>query len=353
MFTPSRLTLARLRRGYTKSRLAAEAGVTMRSISAHESGESEPTPDTLHAIANVLRFPENFFRRPEVERPPAASASFRSFTSMTAAQRHSALGAGALAVELSDWVERHFRLPAPDVPSFRLQAPEAAADALRETWQLGVKPIRNMVHLLEQHGVRVFSLAEECRQVDAFSVWRSGKPFVFLNTMKSGERSRFDAAHELGHLVLHRHGAPRGGREAEQEADSFASAFLMPRRSVLAVAPAFPSIASLVKLKKEWSVAVSALARRLHEVGLLTDWHYRTLMIQMSSLGYRTTEPDPIPRETSQVLAKVFSSMRERGWTRARLADELAVYTPDIDALVFGLAFVSLSGGRADRLSDD
>jgi Zn-dependent peptidase ImmA (M78 family) len=210
-----------------------------------------------------------------------------------------------------------------------------------------------MVHLLEQHGVRVFSLAEECRQVDAFSVWRSGKPFVFLNTMKSGERSRFDAAHELGHLVLHRHGGPRGGREAEQEADSFASAFLMPRRSVLAVAPAFPSTASLVKLKKEWSVAASALARRLHDVGLLTDWHYRTLMIQMSSLGYRTTEPDPIQRETSQVLSKVFSSMRERGWTRARLAEELGVHTSDIDALVFGLAFVALSGGRAERAETD
>lgn len=325
----------------------------MRSISAHESGESEPTADTLRAIADALGFPVEFFGRPEVEKPPAASASFRSLTSMTAAQRHAALGAGALAVELSDWIDGHFRLPEPDVPSFRLQSPEAAADALRETWQLGVKPIRNMVHLLEQHGVRVFSLAEECRQVDAFSVWRSGKPFVFLNTMKSGERSRFDAAHELGHLVLHRHGGPRGGREAEQEADSFASAFLMPRRSVLAVAPAFPSTASLVKLKKEWSVAASALARRLHDVGLLTDWHYRTLMIQMSSLGYRTTEPNPIQRETSQVLSKVFSSMRERGWTRARLAEELGVHTSDIDALVFGLAFVALSGGRAERPEAD
>jgi Zn-dependent peptidase ImmA (M78 family)/DNA-binding XRE family transcriptional regulator len=348
LFTPSRLTLARLRRGYTKSRLAAEAGVTMRSISAHESGESEPSPETLEAIARSLSFPLAFFQRPEVEKPPAVSASFRSMSSMTAAQRHAALGAGALAVELSDWIDRHFRLPESDLPSLRSQSPEAAADALRECWQLGVKPIRNMVHLLEQHGVRVFSLAEECRQVDAFSVWRSGKPFVFLNTMKSGERSRFDAAHELGHLVLHRHGGPRGGRDAEQESDAFASAFLMPRRSVLAVAPAFPTVTGLIKLKKEWSVAVSALARRLYNVGLLTEWHYRTLMIEMSGLGYRTTEPDPIQRETSQILSKVFASMRQKGWTRASLADELGVYTADIDALVFGLSFVSLTGGRAE-----
>jgi Zn-dependent peptidase ImmA (M78 family) len=273
-------------------------------------------------------------------------------SSMTAAQRHAALGAGALAVELSDWIEKHFRLPDPDVPSLRGQSPEAAADAVREGWQLGVKPIRNMVHLLEQHGVRVFSLAEECRQVDAFSVWRAGKPFVFLNTVKSGERSRFDAAHELGHLVLHRHGSPRAGREAEQEADAFASAFLMPRRSILAAGRGFQSVDSLVKLKKEWSVAVTALAYRLHDVGLLSDWHYRTLMIQMSSLGYRTTEPDPIQRETSQVLSKVFKTMRERGWSRAQLANELDVNPIDIDALVFGLAFVALPGGRTETKSE-
>jgi Zn-dependent peptidase ImmA (M78 family) len=122
---------------------------------------------------------------------------------------------------------------------------------------------------------------------------------------------------------------------------------------VLASAPPFPSVDGLVKLKKEWSVAVSALAYRLHDIGLLTDWHYRTLMIQMSSLGYRTTEPDPIQRETSQVLSKVFKSMREKGWTRTRLAAELDVRTSDIDALVFGLAFVSLSGGRSEYRPDE
>src|SRR5688572_11988925 len=127
----------------------------MRTISAYESGDSEPSPETLDEISTRLRFPIEFFSRPEVDKPPTVAASFRSMSSMTAAQRHAALGAGALAVELSDWIERQFALPAPDIPSLRGQSPEAAADALRECWQLGVKPIRNIVHLLEQHGVRV------------------------------------------------------------------------------------------------------------------------------------------------------------------------------------------------------
>lgn len=82
----------------------------------------------------------------------------------------------------------------------------------------------------------MFSLVEETRSVDAFSVWRSNKPYIFLNTVKTAEHSRFDAAHELGHLVLHKHGGP-GGRAAEDEANRFASSFLMPSADVRARIP--------------------------------------------------------------------------------------------------------------------
>ena len=50
----------------------------------------------------------------------------------------------------------------------------------------------------------MFGLAEDCRELDAFCFWRHGRPFVFLNTVKSAERNRMDCAHELAHLVLHR-----------------------------------------------------------------------------------------------------------------------------------------------------
>jgi Zn-dependent peptidase ImmA (M78 family) len=59
------------------------------------------------------------------------------------------------------------------------------------------------------------------------SIWRSETPYVFLNTMKPSEHSWHDAAHELGHLVMHKHGGPRG-RAAEEQANHFAAALLMP-----------------------------------------------------------------------------------------------------------------------------
>lgn len=80
---------------------------------------------------------------------------------------------------------------------------------IRNHWGIGERPIGNMVHLLEAKGVRVFSLTERSRRIDAYSLWLEGIPFVFLNTMKTAEHGRTDAAHELGHLLMHRHGAPR------------------------------------------------------------------------------------------------------------------------------------------------
>ncbi|NVZ67186.1 ImmA/IrrE family metallo-endopeptidase, partial [Pseudomonas gingeri] len=105
---------------------------------------------------------------------------------------------GAIAFRVNHWIEERFNLPSAGLPDLSDLGPEEAAATLRRVWGLGNAPIPNMIHLLESKGIRVFSLAEETREVDAFCTWYEGKPFIFLNTIKSAERSRFDAAHELG-----------------------------------------------------------------------------------------------------------------------------------------------------------
>jgi Zn-dependent peptidase ImmA (M78 family) len=332
----------------TKTKLAAEVKVTVRSVSAYEAGDMVPSDATIADLSRILRFPADFFIAPSLEMPSSDSASFRALSSMTAGQRDSALGAGALAIDLCEWIDARFNLPASTLPDLRGHSPEAAAEALRGAWGLGERPIKNVVHLLEAQGVRVFSLVEECKEVDAFSLWRRGTPYVFLNTLKSAERSRFDASHELGHLVLHRHGAPQG-REAEQEADAFASAFLMPRGSVLAAAPRLPNLDLLVKLKRNWNVSVAALAHRLHALNLLSDWHYRTICIEIAQRGYKRAEPNGIARETSQLLQKVFQALRDDGLTKPAIARQLHLDPNELDSLVFGLVMTPLQGGGAPK----
>jgi Zn-dependent peptidase ImmA (M78 family)/DNA-binding XRE family transcriptional regulator len=344
-FSPSRLEVARQRRGMSKVKLADAAGVTTRSLTAYESGATEPTPETVAQLARALSFPIEFFDGAPISELPAKQASFRALSALTAGRRDAALAAGRLAFVLSEWLDKSFNLPIPEVPDLRHDSPESAADALRSHWQRGERPIRSMVHLLESKGVRVFSLPEESRDIDAFSLWHNGVPFVFLNTMKSGERGRFDAAHELGHLVLHRHAAPQG-REAEHEADAFASAFLMPRGAVVATTPAYVDVDRLVRLKTNWNVSVAALARRLHDIGLVSEWVYRSMCIEIAQRGYRTREPNGIEREASQLLDKVFKSLHDEGITRAALARVLHMPQAELESLVFGLVLSSVDGGR-------
>jgi Zn-dependent peptidase ImmA (M78 family)/transcriptional regulator with XRE-family HTH domain len=344
-FTPSRLELAQRRRGLTKKEL--ESVVSRRSLSAYEAGTQQPTEATVAALAEALNFPVEFFYGAELEGPPENGTSFRAMSRMTARRQKQALGAGALALGLSDWIDVHFNLPPPAVPQLRGIDVETAAVVVRAEWGLGERPIKNVIHLLEARGVRVFSLAEECVEVDAFSFWRAERPYVFLNTMKSAEHSRMDAAHELGHLVLHwRHDIPRG-REYEHEAERFAAAFLMPRDSILADAPRGTSLDRIIKAKKIWKVSVAALVYRMHQVRVLSDWQYRTLFIELSKRGYRTTEPEEMQRETSQVLGKVFAALRDEGMSRADVARQLAMHPADLDQLIFGLVLTSLDGGQA------
>lgn len=343
MFKPSRLVIARKRRAMTKVSLTEASGVSLRSVSAYENGHTTPDEASLTALAKALRFPVDFFTAPELDEPPQHIVSFRSLSSMTAGKRDSAIAAAAIAMDLSKWLEDRFSLPAPNVPDLRGVDAELAAEEVRAAWGVGTRPIRNMVHLLEANGVRVFSLAEVGEAVDAFSFTKDRTPFVFLSTAKSAERSRFDAAHELAHLVLHRHGVP--SRDAEREADRFAAAFLMPKASVVSVVPRNPTIATLLELKTSWSVSVAALAHRIHSLGMISEWHYRTLCIEIAKRRYRTTEPNPIPRETSQLLEKVFAAIREDGLTKADVARDLHVHLADIQALVFGLVLVPLTGG--------
>lgn len=349
LFNPSRLTLARKRRGLTMTKLAKAIGVEPRSVSAYEKGEFGPDGDRLSVLASVLDFPEAFFYGDDLDEPTPDIASFRALSKMTSGQRDTALGAGAIALMLNAWIEARFELPSQDLPDLsREDDPETAARALRHQWALGELPIKNMVHLLESKGVRVFSLSVDATEVDAFSMWRQHTPFVFLNTKKSAEHSRFDAAHELGHLVLHRHGSPQG-REAEREANAFASAFLMPMASVLAYAPRMATIDHLIKLKKYWSVSLAALTYRLHSVGVLSDWHYQSLYIELSSRGYRKSEPDEGQRETSQILQKVFTALRDESISKGAVAGELCVSAAELDQLVFGLALTGLNGGGGQR----
>lgn len=337
MFNYKRLSVARKRRGLTGKGLAEIAALSAITISRMENGEN-PDDETIQKIASALNYPINFFLGDNPEELAVDTVSFRSLTKMSAKERDSAITAGTLGLELNNWIEEQFSLPPVKIINLSYETdPQVAAKSLREFWGLGEKPIGNMLGLLEVNGIRVFSLSENTASVDAFSFWKGDKPFIFLNNFKTPEHSIFDAAHELGHLVLHRHGDIKPTRAAEREANSFASAFLMPENDVRARMSGFITVDTIIAAKKRWRVSAMAMAYRLNYLGLLTDWQYKSACIELGRRGYRLSEEYGIERETSRVWQKILATLWSERKTKTDIANTLNIPLDELESLIWSL----------------
>ncbi len=346
-FIPKRLEMARAIRQMTATDLAAASGTTPSWVSQAENLKKTPSSDLIREFARVLNFPVEFFYRPVVDLPPSDAFHFRASSRLAKKAEATARSLSTLAIELSNWMEATYRSPAPAVPELQdlidsddELGPEQAAEALRGAWGLGVAPIKNLLQLLESKGARVYSAGGPLQAIDAFSFRHGATPVIFLNVHKSAERLRFDLAHELGHLVMHGgslHVEP--GKEKEQAANEFASAFLMPRADVIgAIRGNNLLLEDVLMLKRRWRVSAMALNLRAHRLGVISDWTYSALAKQLSMAGFRRGEPgSDLRAETSSLLTQVLGDMRSRGQGFAEIARQLSVRSQDVQDLMLGI----------------
>lgn len=332
---PERIRTARLRRGMTMVELADQLGMSARRIRSYEKDGAPPAAAT--ALAGALRFPAAFFSRRGTPDLTDRRIAFRAGRSTTKRQRDAAIASGALGVEIGSWISSQFTLPDVSLPDFSHEPPKLAAILLREAWSLGTRPLPNLLQLCESRGARVFGLPELAESVDAFSFWRDGLPYVFLARRKTPERTRFDLAHELGHLVLHRYSDGESQSVTEREADAFASEFLIPRASIREYLPYNPSIEALLAVKTSFQTSAMALAHSVHKTGWMSDWVYRSACIWLSQRGYRRGEPNGMTHhERSRLFPLVFASTEHGKVSAYKIANELELPRSDVHALTFG-----------------
>ncbi|WP_198663689.1 helix-turn-helix domain-containing protein [Jiangella endophytica] len=354
-FNPQRLRLARELRGITKEALARACGVSRRAVTDWESGKvEEPRVD---AISAALAFPESFFFGDDLAEVTEDDASFRAYSALSARRSKSVLALASITRGVFSWMDEHYETPSVDIPKIGdllpvecegEPDPVQSAYSLRSIWGLSARPIVDMMALLESRGVRILALPGSSVDIDAFSFWREGRPIVFLDLGKSAERLRFDLAHELGHLVMHYGVRTRGERTYEAAANIFASTFLIPTDGILAQIRARPTLDDVFTLKRHWKVSATAMVRRLHQLGSINDWQYRTWMVDLSSRGFRSSEPGGIDREMSTLLQRVLALAREDGWRLRRLASELRVPLQDLEGVLAGLAVIPVDGSGED-----
>lgn len=341
-FNPDRLKIAREYRGLKKNELAQRLNLTPSAVTQFENGQVKPNSQTVAHLSIALRFPASFFSQSNNSVVLSTEqCHFRSLLSCSQIERRRMIGAGSLIGIIVQFIEEHINLPQEQVSntvSYRANTFEEideAAEKVRRNWGLGLGPIDNVIHLLESKGILVFRLLEDSRRLDAFSLWQKTHPLIFLNSEKgSASRNRFDAAHELGHLILHSDYLP-GNKIQEHQANQFASAFLLPRETFLKECPRRLVWDHFLELKHRWKVSLAALVRRAKDLKIISEDTYKRANVQIAKNGWRRDEPLEPPTETPTILMQAFNLLNAEGWTTSEIAKELSLSEVDLKWLVF------------------
>lgn len=326
-----------------KKDLAERVGVSAGAVSQYEKGSTAPSPKTIAALALALGVSVEFFAgdRPLGE-APSTTAHFRSLRATTQQERDRAFAHALLTWEFTRTLERRVRLPAfglPDELAARPDDPilvaEAAARYAREALSLGTGPIPNMVRLLESRGVVCTRLPVQTRRVYAFSCAFPSRPVVVLASERTHlAAGRFDAAHELAHLLLH-HDEEPGSHAVERQANAFAAEFLAPADEIVDQLPRTAHWRRFLELKEIWGISIQALLYRARSLELMSEHQYRRAITELNARGWRRQEPGDDGRaEQPVLLAKALDVLSDQGTTIDDLTAEARLASAAIKLIV-------------------
>ena len=303
-FQSDRLSQMLAARRLTQAQLASLVGVSPATVSKWRAGAQAPEREALDRLAGVVNVTPEWFTRPPAEK--VSLPLFRSNASAHVAARAMLEArmewAQDIALALTEFVD----FPALNLPSRSFTDPEQitneeielAAAECRDLWRLGRSAVQDLALAVEGAGVVLVREETGIAQIEGLSAWSTvlGRPLVLLSADKdNGYRSRFDLAHELGHLILHRHIARPTDRERhkelEQQAHKFAGAFLLPAETFASDVRMPVTLDDLLLLKRRWGASVGAILMRLRALKLLDDEGAQALFKRRSARWGAKSEP--------------------------------------------------------------
>lgn len=333
LFDGASLKLARVFSAMALEEVAALVGKTRQYLHKLETGQSAPTESLIHSLAEALNVEPEFFAS-RTSRLHEDQFHFRKLLTTTKTTRHVAIARGEVVHSLIGYLEKQLRLPSVNIPSISdihsSDSIERAAESCRKEWGLGLGPVENMTRLAENLGAVVLSFEGLSKEIDALSV-AVERPFIVRNNAKeSTSRYRFDIAHELGHLVMHE-GVVTGDRITENQANRFASAFLLPRSMMMKFFPR-PNGTRLDwkgirEFKGNWKASKGAILYRARQLEIITDAQYKTGVITLKRHeGTQEKDDYLIPEEPPEVLHRSLALLAaKKGLGEEQLAKALSV----------------------------
>jgi Zn-dependent peptidase ImmA (M78 family)/transcriptional regulator with XRE-family HTH domain len=342
---PERIKEAREARGYGLESFAEALKVTRQAVAQYETGQIAPSSDVMSRIIALTAQPPAFFTTPHSRASDDISPFWRSLKRMDETQRRRIGRRLHWAYDVSEYVGRFIHLPDVRLPHLEFDPEigndeeiEKAATAVRELWGLGTGPIHNLAAIFEDNGILLVREQVRCDDMDAVSCWQRGRPFILFSAeVTSGPRSKYNLAHELGHIVLHAsvEVTSRNLDKIEKQANRFAGALLLPResftREVLGT-----SIGYFKYLKERWGVSIAAMIYRCKDLDALSKNQQAYLMRQMNYLKIKEVEPldDQFPAGDPSILAESIKMLINNGvQTKVQVEQAIPVNLADIESI--------------------
>lgn len=348
-FVPGRLQMARQARVLRQKDLAALVGRAAATLSKWENPlyDHQPDAEAIDRLSMALGVTRSWFYKPM---DSGRAAFFRSLKTELVKVRERTQARLSFIEAIDEALREYVDFPEVDLPDFGAQVDfrhyrrehiEHFARSLREHWGLADEPIYDLVLLIENAGVIVGEDVLGSEKLDGVSQWSAaGRPYVLLAKDKSvGARRRFDAAHELGHLVLHRGVTTAQLREnfvlIEEQAMAFAGAFLMPASSFGHDISSL-SLDALAGIKLKWGVSIGAMIKRLSALEFISSDYERNLWKYYSFRKWRGFEPldDEIPVEVPENLRSAVEMLVSEGVARKDyLVEACGIGASDVEDL--------------------
>jgi transcriptional regulator with XRE-family HTH domain/Zn-dependent peptidase ImmA (M78 family) len=358
-----RLRQLRLARGLSLDALAAALGgvVTKQALLKYEQGKAQPSAIVLSKLASVLGVKAaSLYEQAAVQ---VEFIAYRKGSGLLKRDEDKIKSQVGLALEerirLQERVQQAngIDVPVQSLPVGSLAEAEDRAGELRQHWKLGIDPIGNVTSVLEEHRVHVVEIDadEKFDGISAFAYDEDrhvAAAAVVTRRGLSGDRQRLSLTHELGHLVL------KVAEDVDEEAAAFrfAGAFLAPEECVFREVGRRRVLIQwqeLGLLKRQFGMSRQALMRRLRDLEVITPSYYRQWCIDISQMGYRKHEPDPLVPEQPQWFTRTVLRAVSEGLLSQEEAERMLgekVSTETSLSLVERRAFLKLPMEERRRL---
>jgi Zn-dependent peptidase ImmA (M78 family)/transcriptional regulator with XRE-family HTH domain len=332
-----RIRQAREISGLTQRQLADAIGVDQSTVGRWERDLVSTPEEQLQSIAFATGFPIAFFRRGAGPEFPFGSLMNRARKSLTSSDRDRLRQVGRLTFELASVLGDRFAAISVHVPEADAGDPRKAAQVTRNAFGLSPDtPFTSIVNRLERNGVFVFAIPDEIDEHDAYSLWADTnprKPVIIVSAGKPGDRLRWNVAHELGHLVMHRT-LDGSLAEREEQADLYASELLLPEAPMREELQPPLTLTRFAQVKAKWGVSIQAAVNCAWQLGIITDTQRRYMFMQISSRGWRKNEPVAIPLERPRLLRKMAEAIYGVPVDYARLAQAVGAPVRLVEEIV-------------------